>query len=115
MDVDKDNFFSADSETEVESSSGLLSEDDAATSDPEVAELTERAARRDAGRKKTNLFLSCFPTADSSSASASGAQSGRQMYRVYGWRWLMLIALFLLNVSNGTVSSKLRIWQRHAK
>ena len=91
-----DTVYSADSETEAES--GLLSEDDAgSSSDPEVAELTKRL-RRDSEEKKKGRF-SCFPTANTSSDAPS-----RQVYRVYKWRWLMLITLFLLNVSNGAVS-----------
>ena len=31
---------------------------------------------------------------------------GGVKYRLYPWRWLMLAAIFLLNVSNGTVSCK---------
>ena len=96
-----DAVYSADSETDLEAESGLLSEDDAgSSSDPEVAELTKRLRIDTEGKKKGRLF-SFFPTAN---ASDSDAAPGRQMYKVYWWRWLMLVTLFLLNVSNGTVS-----------
>ena len=33
----------------------------------------------------------------------AGAEGGSEEYRVYSWRWLMLVTLSLLNVSNGMV------------
>ena len=85
-----DDAFDSGSEPE---GSGLLSEDDAGSSDPETSTAS---SKKDGEGRKTNWF-SWFPS------GGSGGGKGHQNYRVYGWRWLMLVNLFLLNVSNGTV------------
>lgn len=37
-------------------------------------------------------------------AGENGQREGVIKYRVYLWRWFMLVTIFLLNVSNGMVS-----------
>ena len=86
-----DDNFESGSEKEGDS---LFSEDDVGSSDPEASTLTRV---KDDEKKRTNRF-SLFPTSKKTSGSGS-----HPTYRVYSWRWLMLITMFLLNVSNGTV------------
>lgn len=86
-----DDNFDSGSERE---GSGLLSDDDAG---PEVPSVSKK--KGDDEEKKTNWF-DWFPSHSRDSSKNTG---GHHSYRVYGWRWLMLVTLFLLNISNGTV------------
>ena len=91
-----------DSGSEREGGSLLTDEDDGGSS--EAAAVTIKFKKKDTPtkRKKSSLFT-WFPTPK---AEESGDGHGRQNYKVYGWRWFMLVTMFLLNVSNGTVSEK---------
>ena len=83
---------------------GLLSDEDGAeSSEPEAAATTVKKRNTRAERKKSSLF-SWFPTPKAEESTTDNY--GRQNYKVYRWRWFMLITMFLLNISNGTVSRK---------
>lgn len=81
---------------------GLLSDEDGAeSSEPEAAAVvTVKKRNARAERKKDSLFA-WFPTPK---AEETTDDYGRQNYKVYRWRWFMLVTMFLLNISNGTVS-----------
>ena len=84
---------------------GLLSDEnggESSESEAAVVTVKNRGARTE--RKKRNLFT-WFPTQNAEYEDGSESH-GRQNYKVYGWRWFMLVTMFLLNVSNGTVSEK---------
>lgn len=98
-----DTFYSG-SEPE---GSGLLSEDDAGSSDPETSNASSTYRKKDGERKKTSRF-SWFPSGERDNSGNS--QGHQNLYRVYGWRWLMLVTLFLLNVNNGTVRELSTRW-----
>lgn len=85
---------------------GLLSDvDGAESSEPEAAAAAVTVKKRNARteRKKSSLFA-WFPTPKAEESTTD--DYGRQNYKVYRWRWFMLVTMFLLNISNGTVSAK---------
>lgn len=97
-DVWTDDTLESGSERE---GGGLLSDEDGAeSSEPEAAAVTVKKRNE---RKKSSLFA-WFPTPKAEESTTD--EYGRQNYKVYRWRWFMLITMFLLNVSNGTVSGK---------
>lgn len=103
MDGDVDNL---ESESDREGGTLLLSDEEGESSDPEVSVVTKG---RDAdGKKKSSNLFSWFPVPKwmESSARHSSDTQGHQNYRVYKWRWFMLVTMFLLNVSNGTVRKR---------
>ena len=87
---------------------GLLSEEDGAeSSEPEGAAVVKVKKRNARDERKKNGLFDWFPTPK---AEESTDDYGRQNYKVYRWRWFMLVTMFLLNISNGTVSD--RRWER---
>ena len=83
---------------------GLLSEEDGAdSSEPEGAAVVKVKKRNARDERKRNGLFSWFPTPK---AEESTDDYGRQNYKVYRWRWFMLVTMFLLNISNGTVSDQ---------
>ena len=83
---------------------GLLSDEDGAeSSETEAAAVTVKKRNARNERKKSSLFT-WFPTLKAEESTTD--DYGRQNYKVYRWRWFMLVSMFLLNISNGTVSAK---------
>ena len=83
---------------------GLLSEEDGAeSSEPEGAAVVKVKKRNARDERKKNGLFGWFPTPK---AEESTDDYGRQNYKVYRWRWFMLVTMFLLNISNGTVSDQ---------
>ena len=90
-----------ESGSEREGGALLSDEDGAESSEPEAAAVvTVKKRNARAERKKDSLFA-WFPTPK---AEETTDDYGRQNYKVYRWRWFMLVTMFLLNISNGTVS-----------
>ena len=95
--------MSADEERTGERAQFLL--DDGGGTESEVeseGDFTPVPPPRPAARSKfKSLLIGC-------GVEASSANPADE-YKLYPWRWFMLFSLFLLNVSNGTVSVGLQL------
>ncbi len=88
---------------ESERSQFLLDEEGFSDSDTESQSqvgLTPPPDQSAKAKLKALLFGGLADTAPPATVSSTATPE----YKLYPWRWLMLVSMFLLNISNGTVS-----------